>query len=87
MRGGISQTASHSLRTAALSNTVDFYTTMPTSAADALAMYNLLSGSTLVNQAVFKPYTYASVIPGTHKQQLKIDVVRNLMDSWFGPLP
>jgi anionic cell wall polymer biosynthesis LytR-Cps2A-Psr (LCP) family protein len=76
-----------SLRVAALSNTTDFYTTLPTSTSDVIAMYNLLNGSTLVNQAVFKPYTYASNIPGTHKQQLKIDVVRSLMHSWFGPLP
>ena len=72
---------------AALSNSVDFYTTLPTGPADAIAMFNLLNGATMPNQAVFKPSTYASTVPGTSKQQLKIDVVRALMHTWFGPLP
>lgn len=76
-----------SLRLSALSNSTDFYTTLPTAPADALAMFNLLSGATMPNQAVFKPSKYASTVPGTTKQQLKIDVVRGLMHSWFGPLP
>jgi len=75
------------LRSSALSNSVDFYTTLPTSAGDAIAMFNLLNGATMPNQAVLKPRKYASTVPGTSKQQLKIDVVRALMHSWFGPLP
>jgi anionic cell wall polymer biosynthesis LytR-Cps2A-Psr (LCP) family protein len=75
-----------SLRLAALSNTTDFYTTLPTGPADALAMFAMLSGASMPNQAVLKPSTYASNVPGTSKQQLNIDVVRALMHSWFGPL-
>jgi anionic cell wall polymer biosynthesis LytR-Cps2A-Psr (LCP) family protein len=76
-----------SLRLAARSNPLDFYTTLPTGPSDALAMFNLLNGATMPNQAVLKPSTYAFTVPGTHKQQLKIDVVRALTKLWFGPLP
>jgi len=76
-----------SLRTSALSNGTDFYTTLPTDAASALAMFALLQGATMPNQAVLQPSKYASTVPGTFKQQLKIDAVRALMKSWFGPLP
>jgi anionic cell wall polymer biosynthesis LytR-Cps2A-Psr (LCP) family protein len=76
-----------SLRTSALRNTTDFYTTLPISTADAIELFNLLAGATMPNQAVLKPPTYASNVPGTSKQQLKIDVVRDLTRLWFGPLP
>jgi anionic cell wall polymer biosynthesis LytR-Cps2A-Psr (LCP) family protein len=76
-----------SLRQSALSNSTDFYTSMPTGPSDALAMFAMLSGATMPNQAVLKPTTYAFTVPGTYKQELKIDVVRSLMKSWFGPLP
>jgi anionic cell wall polymer biosynthesis LytR-Cps2A-Psr (LCP) family protein len=76
-----------SLRVAALSNSADFYTTLPTGPADALAMFALLEGATMPNQAVLKPKLYAFNVPGTTKQELKIDAVRALMASWFGPLP
>jgi anionic cell wall polymer biosynthesis LytR-Cps2A-Psr (LCP) family protein len=75
------------LRSSALSNSTDFYTTLPTDAASALQMFALLQYATMPNQAVLKPPTYASTVPGTFKQQLKIDAVRALMHSWFGPLP
>ncbi|MEP7360892.1 MAG: LCP family protein, partial [Chloroflexota bacterium] len=75
------------LRSSALSNSTDFYTTLPTDAGSALQMYALLQNATMPNQAVLKPSTYASTVPGTFKQQLKIDTVRALMHSWFGPLP
>jgi anionic cell wall polymer biosynthesis LytR-Cps2A-Psr (LCP) family protein len=75
------------LRTSALSNSVDFYTTLPTGTGDAIAMFNLLNGATMPNQAVLKPPTYASNVPGTYKQQLKLDAVRALTKLWFGPLP
>jgi anionic cell wall polymer biosynthesis LytR-Cps2A-Psr (LCP) family protein len=76
-----------SLRASALSNSSDFYTTLPTDAGSALQMFALLQGATMPNQAVLKPSKYASTVPGTFKQQLKIDAVRALMHSWFGPLP
>ncbi|MGZ8819270.1 MAG: LCP family glycopolymer transferase, partial [Mycobacterium sp.] len=76
-----------SLRQSARSNSVDFYTTLPTEPADALAMFNLLNGATMPNQAVLKPSTYAFTVPGTHKQQLKLSAVRALTKLWFGPLP
>ncbi|MEA2677033.1 MAG: hypothetical protein QOJ81_1174 [Chloroflexota bacterium] len=75
-----------SLRTAALSNGTDFYTSMPTGASDALAMFAMLQNATMPNQAVLQPSKYAFTVPGTYKQELRIDVVRELMDSWFGPL-
>ena len=74
------------LRLSALSNSSDFYTTLPTGAADALAMFNLLAGATMQHQAVFKPPTYASNVPGTYKQQLNLDAVWALTHDWFGPL-
>lgn len=75
-----------SLRTSALSNSTDFYTSMPTSSSDALAMFAMLANATMPNQAVLQPSKYAFTVPGTYKQELKLDVVRDLMKSWFGPL-
>jgi anionic cell wall polymer biosynthesis LytR-Cps2A-Psr (LCP) family protein len=75
-----------SLRQSALSNSLDFYTTMPTSATDAVTLYNMFKYSTMPNQVVFKPSKWASTVPGTSKQQLKIDVVRQWMHDHFGPL-
>jgi anionic cell wall polymer biosynthesis LytR-Cps2A-Psr (LCP) family protein len=75
-----------SVRSSALSNSNDFYTTLPTDSSSVLSMYNMLVGVSMPNQAVFAPSTYAFTVPGTSKQELKIDVVRNLMHSWFGPL-
>lgn len=76
-----------SLRQSALSNSTDFYTTLPTGPSDAVAMFAMLSGATMPNQAVFKPSKYAFTVAGTSKQELRIDVVRSLMRTWFGPLP
>ena len=70
-----------------MSNSTDFYTTLPTDAGSALELFNLLASATMPNQAVLKPTKYAFTVPGTSKQELKIDVVRALMKSWFGPLP
>ncbi|HUP82703.1 MAG TPA: LCP family protein [Candidatus Limnocylindria bacterium] len=75
-----------SLRTSALSNSTDFYTSMPTGPSDALSMFALLQNATMPNQAVLQPSKYAFTVPGTYKQELKIDVVRDLMHTWFGPL-
>ena len=47
----------------------------------------MLNGATMPNQAVLKPSKYAFTVPGTHKQQLKLDAVRALTRAWFGPLP
>jgi anionic cell wall polymer biosynthesis LytR-Cps2A-Psr (LCP) family protein len=74
------------LRVSALSNSTDFYTTLPMGSADVLYMYNRVHYATMPNQAVLQPPTYASNVPGTQKQELKIDVVRALFHSWFGPL-
>jgi len=89
----INRTISHgsggsldSLRISALSNGTDFYTTMPTDSASVVALYNLLAGSNMPNQAVLQPPTYAFNVAGTFKQELRLDVVRALMHSWFGPL-
>jgi anionic cell wall polymer biosynthesis LytR-Cps2A-Psr (LCP) family protein len=76
-----------SLRQSALSNSTDFYTTLPTDAGSALELFNLLNGATMPNQAVLKPTKYAFTVSGTSKQELRIDVVRSLMKSWFGPIP
>jgi anionic cell wall polymer biosynthesis LytR-Cps2A-Psr (LCP) family protein len=75
-----------SLRTSTFTNPDDFYTTLPLGTSDVVDMYNKVSGASLSNQAVLQPPTYASNVPGTSKQQLKIDVVRSLFHSWFGPL-
>ena len=74
------------LRVAALSNPDDFYTTLPTDPASALALYEMLDGARLVNQAVLMPSTYAFSVPGTSKQELHLDTVRALMHEWFAPL-
>ena len=76
-----------SLRASALSNNTDFYTTLPTDASSAVALFAMLQGSTMPNQTVLQPNKYADTVPGTFKQELKIDAVRTLMHSWFGPLP
>jgi anionic cell wall polymer biosynthesis LytR-Cps2A-Psr (LCP) family protein len=75
-----------SLRASALSNSTDFYTTLPTDSGSALELFNLLSAATMPNQAVLKPTKYAFTVKGTAKQELRIDVVRDLMRAWFGPL-
>ncbi len=74
------------LRLAALSNPDDFYTTLPTDPASVVALFDMLDGSTLPNQAVLMPSNYAFSVPGTSKQELHIDVVRELFKEWFTPL-
>jgi len=74
------------LREATFANATDFYTTLPLGSADVLYIYNRVHNATIPNQAVLQPPTYASNVKGTSKQQLKIDVVRALFKSWFGPL-
>lgn len=75
------------VRTAAISIPNDFYTTIPISTpADGLQLYNLLQGTTLVNQAVFSPSTYAGKVPGTSAIALKLTAVRSLCHSWFAPV-
>jgi anionic cell wall polymer biosynthesis LytR-Cps2A-Psr (LCP) family protein len=74
------------LRQATFQNVAEFSTTLPMTSADVLYMYNRVHNATMPNQAVLKPPTYAFNVPGTTKQQLRIDVVRALFKSWFGPL-
>ncbi len=74
------------LRQSTFSNPNDFYTTLPLGSADVVYMYNRVHNATMPNQAVLQPPTYASNVKGTSKQQLRIDVVRALFHSWFGPL-
>ena len=69
-----------------LGDTTDFYTTLPTDMSSVLSYYSALQGSTMPYHAVFKPSKWASNVPGTSKQQLKIDVVRAWMKDHFGPL-
>jgi anionic cell wall polymer biosynthesis LytR-Cps2A-Psr (LCP) family protein len=64
----------------------DFYTTLPLSQSDIYFMYNQVHNASLAHSAVLKPPKYASNVPGTQKQQLKLDVVRALFHGWFGPL-
>ena len=75
------------LRIAALSNPDDFYTTLPTDPASVVALFDMLDGASLVNQAVLMPSTYAFTVEGTSKQELHLDVVRELFKEWFAPLP
>jgi len=74
------------LRQATFQNVAEFSTTLPMTSADVIYMYNRVHNATMPNQAVLKPPTYASNVPGTSKQQLKIVAVRALFKSWFGPL-
>ena len=82
----IGQSQVEGVRQATFSNPNDFYTTLPLTSADVLYMYDRVHNATMPNQAVLQPPTYASNVKGTSKQQLKIDVVRALFQSWFGPL-
>lgn len=74
------------LRSAALTNPDDFYTTLPTDPASVLALFDMLDGAQLVHQAVLMPSTYAFSVPGTSKQELHLDAVRALMKDWFAPV-
>ena len=74
------------LRLATLSNPDDFYTTLPTDPASVVALFDMLDGATMPNQAVLMPSTYAFTVPGTSKQELHIDVVRALFSEWFAPI-
>jgi len=82
----IAQSQLEGLRQSANSNPNDFYTTLPLSTSDVLYIYNRVHNATMPNTAVLKPPTYATNVKGTSKQQLKLDVVRALFHSWFGPL-
>ena len=82
----IAQSQIEGLRQSTFTNPDDFYTTLPLTSADVLYMYNRVHNATMPNQAVLQPPTYASNVPGTSKQQLKLDTVRALFHSWFGPL-
>lgn len=62
------------------------WTNIPLTAGNALSLYDLLNGFGLSRTVVLKPTTYAAKIPGTAKYQLKLDVVRSLTKSWFGPV-
>ena len=80
------QSELESLRQSTFTNPDDFYTTLPLGTADVVYMYNRVHNASMPNQAVLQPPTYASNVSGTSKQQLKIDTVRALFHSWFGPL-
>ncbi len=82
----ISSAQLEGLRESTFANASDFYTTLPMTSADVIYMYDRVHDATMPNQAVLQPPTYASNVKGTSKQQLKIDVVRALFHSWFGPL-
>ena len=75
-----------SLRTSALSNSTDFYRSMPTGPFRRPRDVRDVSGASFPNSAVLQPSKYAFTVPGTYKQELKLDVVRDLMKSWFGPV-
>jgi LCP family protein required for cell wall assembly len=62
------------------------WTNIPLTGGNALAFYDLLSGFKLTRTVVLKPTTYAQKIPGTARYELKLDVVRSLTKSWFGPV-
>lgn len=62
------------------------WTNIPLTSANAVELYNLLNGFKLMRTVVLKPTTYAKKIPGTSKYELKLDVVRSLTKSWFGPV-
>jgi len=76
----------YALRNAANGLSNDFYTNMPTSNADVMAVYDLLKGSNLTQQVVLSPSTYATRVSGTSKYKLKLPEVRQLTGSWFGPI-
>jgi anionic cell wall polymer biosynthesis LytR-Cps2A-Psr (LCP) family protein len=82
-----SLTRAQTVRSAANQIPSDFYTTIPiTTVADGLALYELVQDVTMPNQAVFSPPTYASHIPGSSSNQLKLTAIRALCDSWMGPV-
>jgi anionic cell wall polymer biosynthesis LytR-Cps2A-Psr (LCP) family protein len=64
----------------------DFYTTLPLGWSDVNYMYQKVHGASFAHSAVLKPPTYARNVPGTQKQELKLDIVRALFHSWFGPV-
>jgi hypothetical protein len=83
----VDYTRAQGVRALATQITSDFYTTIPiATVSDGLALYQLVQGTTLARQAVFSPSTYATHIPGTSANQLKLSVVRALCDSWFAPV-
>jgi anionic cell wall polymer biosynthesis LytR-Cps2A-Psr (LCP) family protein len=83
----VDYTRAQGVRARATQITSDFYTTIPiATVSDGLALYQLVQGTTLTRQAVFSPSTYATHIPGTSANQLKLSVVRALCDSWFAPV-
>lgn len=82
----ITSTQLEGLRQATFANPDEFYTTLPMGSADVAFMYVQVHNATMPNSAVLKPPKYASNVPGTSKQQLKLSVVRSLFKSWFGPL-
>ena len=82
----VASTQLEGLRQATLQDVAEFSTTLPMTSADVLYIYNRVHNATMPNQAVLKPPTYAFNVPGTTKQQLRIDVVRALFKSWFAPL-
>lgn len=80
-------TGAQAVRVAAKGIPSDFYTTIPIDTpSDGLALYNLVQGVTLPRQAVFSPSVYATHIPGTSANELKLSVVRALCDQWMGPV-
>jgi len=72
-----------SLRSRANAMPNDISTNMPMDDGSLVALYNKLKGSTFAGGAVFSPPTYAKHISGTSKNQLRLDVIRSLCNSWF----
>ena len=66
---------------------LQLWTNIPLTTSNAVAMYDLLAGVKPLNKSVvLKPTTYARKIPGSARYELKLDAVRSLTRSWFGPV-
>ena len=68
---------------------IDFYTTLPMSTdADVLTLYNLVKDIDPAQafHVVLKPNVWAHDVEGTSKQELNIDVVRQMTREQFGPV-
>lgn len=79
----------YALGARARSMPVDFYTTLPMSSdADVLALYNLVKDIDPAQafHVVLKPNVWAHDVEGTSKQELNIDVVRQMTREQFGPV-
>lgn len=80
-----SLSTAQSIRVRANSIPTDFYTTIPTdTAADGLALYNLVQGATMPYRVVFSPTNYATKVRSHY--ELKLSAVRAWCDQYMGPV-